>query len=481
MAPAAKPFGASRLEINLDTPSQGRRLYVPGEVLEGEIVLYNPYHAAGLEASVTFSGVSKVRFKEKGRLFSPVHTHEDEFLSVSRTNLARAMRQDAVFWKFRIPIPSYMSKSSARFADNESFAKVPGSSLPPSFDALGQGNGFRQLERSNVDPHGKVIYTLAATLTKPFFTHSYVGPTICQMQLPLSSLRSLKTGTPALQTISFHYHDIALDKLYDFPGELGDVRRALARDNRVARNCSKYFITPSITIKTSISIAFMTEQPLEVALYFHQAIPKYAREKLSPPVLHALNVEIFSQIQARAPSALRCEPRAEGGKRRASYSLDGARLPTSQSSYQLPGEKYSGFQWNSGDQVDSGCQWDSGYQWDIGALVQNSSTTSIDTPTFKTSNLSLSYTIHVRAEFSVCDRKISFDVRKPLLVEPRFSRGDVLPSKKRIGTSHAEGEKENEGDAPPPYSEHQGTTPAPALPGEQIQLPSYQTTLDEKR
>ncbi|KAL8761025.1 MAG: hypothetical protein Q9184_002814 [Pyrenodesmia sp. 2 TL-2023] len=482
MAPDAKTLGAS-LVINLDAPSQGRQSYVPGDVLEGEIVLYNPYHAAGLEASVNFSGTSKVRFKEKGRLFSPVHTHQDEFLSLSCTDLARTTRQDAVLWSFRIPIPSLTSKSSARFAADESFANFPSCSLPPSFDAQVQVDGRTQLERHNVNPYGKVVYTLRATLTKPFFMHSYVGPTICQMQLPLSSLRSLETGASALQAISLHYHDILLDNLGDRALDmLEHVHCGLARDIFVAGNCLNTFLTPNITIKASIPISYMAEQPLEIALFFSGATVKYARENLSPLVLHALNVEIVSEIQTRTLDALRREPQAKGGNRCAFYSLDAARVSTSQRFYRLIYEKYSGYQW--GRDFHSKIPFeppDRGFHWDVGALVPDSTTTSVDIPTFKTSNLSVSYTVHVRAEFSLCDEKIPFDITRPLVVAPRSIKEDVLPSKNPIATSHAEGGKGIEGDAPPPYSEDHRTTQSAALPGKRNQLPSYQTALEEKR
>lgn len=488
MAQDAKPSGASRLEINLEPPPQGRQSYLPGDVLEGEIVLYNPYHPAGFEASVTFSGASKVRFGERGRLFYPAHTYEGEFVSVNRTHLARTTRQDAVLWKFRVPIPTTLSESSASFADDESFAKFPGSSLPPSFDAQGQGNGFRQLEKRNVGPHGKIVYTLVATLAKPFGTQRRIGLRTCQMQLPLSSLRSQEAEAPALQTISFHHHNIMLENLDDWATKAMPriVHCGLARSSHVSFNCLNEFIKPSITIKTSIPVTPVAEQPLEIALFFDSATTKYAREKLAPLVLHALDVEITSHIQARAPSALRREPRMKGGERCAFYSLDAARLPTSQRFYQLYEEDIEylsarGNPWNLRFQPEIGYLRHIEYQWDIGALVPNPSTTPLDTPTFKTSNLSLSYTVHLRAEFSLCGEKIPFDITRPLDVAPRFSKEDVLPPKNRIGTSHAEGEKQNEGDAPPPYSEHQVTSRSPILPGEPTRLPSYQIALDEKR
>ncbi|KAL8919482.1 MAG: hypothetical protein Q9208_006767 [Pyrenodesmia sp. 3 TL-2023] len=489
-APDAKPSGASRLEINLQPPPQERQSYLPGDVLEGEIVLYNPYHPAGFEASVTFSGASKVRFGERGRLFYPAHTYEGEFVSVNRTHLARTTRRDAVLWKFRVPIPTSMLESSASFADDESFANFPGSSLPPSFDAQGQGNGFRQLEKRNVGPHGKIVYTLVATLAKPFGTQRRVGLRTCQMQLPLSSLRSLGAEAPALQTISFHYHDLMLDNLDDWAitGVLQNVHCGLARSPKGVHCCK--WSTPSITIKTSIPSTFMAEQPLEIALYFRRATVKYAREKLSPLVLHALNVEITSHIQARAPSALRSAlrrgPQAKGKTRSAFYSMDAARLPTSQRFYQLVHEEGIEYLSARGNPLKTrfephiGYHRDMEYQWDIGALVPNPNTTSLHTPTIKTSNLSLSYTVHLRAEFSLCGEKIPFDITRPLDVAPRFSKEDVLPPKNRIGISRAEGEKENEGDAPPAYSEHQSTSRSPTLPGEPTRLPSYQIALDEK-
>ncbi|KAL9018135.1 MAG: hypothetical protein Q9185_004542 [Variospora sp. 1 TL-2023] len=98
--------GHNRLQLSLNSPPDDRPVYLPGDPIQGDISLRNPHHAAGVDASISFTGLSRVRFKEKGRLFAPVHSHEEEFLGWWKTNLACTKRHDALVWKFNFWIPS---------------------------------------------------------------------------------------------------------------------------------------------------------------------------------------------------------------------------------------------------------------------------------------------------------------------------------------------------------------------------------------
>lgn len=88
----------NRLELSLEPPPHDGQSYVPGDLLKGAIILHSPLQAAGVEASINFAGTSIVRFKEKGRLFSPVHTHEDELASWSQANLPHTKLHDRLIW-----------------------------------------------------------------------------------------------------------------------------------------------------------------------------------------------------------------------------------------------------------------------------------------------------------------------------------------------------------------------------------------------
>ncbi|KAI4174117.1 MAG: hypothetical protein LQ346_008289 [Caloplaca aetnensis] len=464
MATDSKPLDTNRLSICLDNPSHGRQSYVPGDVLEGEIVLHNPYHAAGLEASITFSGVSKVRFKEKGRLFSPVQTHEDEFVSSAHTHLSLRKRPGAVFGSFRIPIPCYTSRIPTKLIEDESFAKFPGYSLPPSFGEQGQTYGSEDSERSIDGLPGRVVYSLVATLQKPFFTHSYLGPTLCQMRLPLSSLCTPEDQGPASRTISFHHHNIDPRHLYGAPIDdpKGDGAGMAAKDNddHAHIHCLKS-MSPSIHVQTLTSTTLTAGQPLCIFLSFDHNIEDFVTGKLPPLVLRTFNVEITSETRARVPSALRREPQARWAERCASCSLDVEPIPLSQRFCNLTEGR--------------------GYEWDITSLAPRFKTVTVHTPTFKTSNIALSYTLHVRCELGLGDEKIEFDARRPLIVWPRYRRELAPWANNQMGPLHIEGHQVNEGDVPPPYSEHQGASRSIAKPGDPVQLPNYQTVLDEKR
>ncbi|KAL8736506.1 MAG: hypothetical protein Q9166_000298 [cf. Caloplaca sp. 2 TL-2023] len=457
MAPDAVPPGANRLEISVDTPPLGRQRYIPGDVVEGEIALWNPYRAAGLEASISFVGVSKVRFREKGRLFAPVHTHEDEIVNWRQPNLARTKQPNPMLWRFRVPIPSSVtSVASSRFTEDETFANSSGYPLPPSFHVPHQGEDPRYVERDAADKNVTVVYILIANLTKPYFTHSYSGPTVCQMHLSLSSLRSLQSQAPALQIISSSHH-ISPYKLFGNIPDMPEYNRFGVAENHILFWNS---MKPSIDVDVSIPKYAIAGRPLDVHIRFRHNLVGFEAEKLAPLILHTLNMKVTSTTQARVPGVLRHNLQAKWEQRLLCCSLDITQVPDLQRSCLLS---------------DFRC-----HRWDVTSLIPKLNEFTLSIPSFKTSNLAYALTLNVWGELRICDETIRFNVKEPVIVLPRYNRADIPPSNTALVLSHTERSVEAENDAPPPYREHPNG--ASELPDrtDGAELPSYAKALDAK-
>ncbi|KAL8803670.1 MAG: hypothetical protein Q9200_006121 [Gallowayella weberi] len=450
MAPDAVPLKVNRLEMSIDTPPFGRPSYIPGDVVQGEIALWNPHHAAGLEPSITFTGVSKVRFKEKGRLFSPVHSHEDEFLSWREANLARTNHPNPMLWRFRIPIPSTsLLNVSSRFARDEDFAHSPGYALPPSF----------HLPRREVDgresdsEYGTVSYTIVAMLTKPFFTHSYAGPTVCQMRLPLSSLRSLDTQNLALHTIS-SCHEISPCWASNATGMPEPDCPLVAKRADDPRTLFLNEMKPTIDINVSMPKYAIVGRRLDIDIRFRPNVEAFVAEKLSPLILHAVNVEIISQNQIRVPGGLRREAPVKWEQTVLSGGLHAMDVPILQRSCH-PSDFHS-------------------HRWDITSLIPKLNQFTFDIPSFKTSNLAHSYTLKVWGQLKIDNHTLGFDVKEPVMVLPCYSSEDVRPS---TGTplvlSRPRAGVGADNDAPPPYCENPTRAADSSGIPEQAELPSY--------
>ncbi|KAI4240279.1 MAG: hypothetical protein L6R40_005215 [Gallowayella cf. fulva] len=344
-----------------------------------------------------------------------------------------------------------MSNTSSRFTEDENFANSPGDPLPPTFPSPPKREDSTHVERELEHETGTVFYTLVATIKKPFFTHSYAGPTSCQMHLPLSSLRPLESQAPVLRVISSS-HRISSSGVSD------DTRDTPAYHHLGPAGNSDL----SINVDVSIPKYAVVTRPLEIGVRFSHDIVDLAAEILPPLVLHAVNVEVISQTLARVPNGLRRGPHAKWEQKILCCSLDVTEIPVLQRSGTTSDTRY--------------------HQWDVTSLMPTLSRFTFDVPSFKTSNLAHSYTLTLSGELRVADETIRFDVKEPVVVLPRHSRGDIPRSSSALVIAQSETSIGVDNDAPPPYQEHERPNGAPRLSdtGDEARLPTYTNTLDTK-
>ncbi|KAL8722871.1 MAG: hypothetical protein Q9225_000704 [Loekoesia sp. 1 TL-2023] len=445
-------FSASRLEISLESPPDNGYLYAPGELLKGAIILHKPLYAAGVEASISFTGTSRVRFKEKGRLFSPIQTHEDELVSWSQANLLCTKQHDRLIWPFCVPIPSNAhssaTRSSPQSSDDENFAKYLGYALPPSFGAPLRGECPQAAERETTDRHVAIIYGLKGTLTKPHHAHPYTGPTICQKEVSISSHPFLDSPVPAFHVDS-SMHRISPYNL---------TSNVLDNNNVHSHNFFLETMKPYIHLHLSMPGTVIAGQALTINVSFDHSFVRSAAEKLPLVILHYFNVNVNSETRVRISGGSRRGPKAKWEEQIIQCSLDAARTPVEKRSCRLT-ESLS-------------------HRWDINALVPQLKTCTLDFPTFKAWNIALSYTLHVQGEVRLDNEKMRFDVKKPLIVLSDHSSKDALSTS---GPSPSESSRiQCEAGAPPPYSEHRDTAIVISTTAEEATLPSYQTVLNDR-
>ncbi|KAI4176940.1 MAG: hypothetical protein LQ343_000797 [Gyalolechia ehrenbergii] len=441
---------ANRLRIFLDPPSHKGPSFVPSDLVKGEIVLHNPEQAAGIEASVSFSGISSLRFKEKGRLFFPAHTHEDHLVSLCQGDLTPTKKHDRLIWPFSFTIPSNVqpcvSRSPSQFLDDDKFAKYPGYTLPPTVSTSPKGELVRSADKESADRHITVVYHVEATLTKPHFSHPYPGPTKCQRDLPLSPYPFHDTRLPAFHVYSY-LHRISPYNL---------TTDVLGHGNVYSHSLFWKTMKPYLHLHLSMPGNVFSSQALDVKLSFDHSFVHFAAVQLPPVVLRSFGVSVILETCARVSSGHRRHPQSNWEEKVLSCSLNETHIPVSNRSCILA-ESLS-------------------HKWDIHSLVPELRTSTLKIPTFKTWNIAMSYTLHVQGEVSLDNEKIRFDVKKPLIVLPDYSVEEVLPSSgaSPYENTHVEGEAS----APPPYSKHQDSAVAPLTMAEEAGPPSYNATLN---
>ncbi|KAL8940805.1 MAG: hypothetical protein Q9216_002631 [Gyalolechia sp. 2 TL-2023] len=439
---------ANRLEISLDPPSHKGLSFVPGDLVKGEIVLHNPDQAAGIEASVSFSGTSSLRFKEKGRLFSPAHAHEDNLVSLCQGELTPTNQEGRFIWPFSFTIPSKVqpcvSRPPLQFPEDEKFAKYPGYTLPPSIGPSPRGDSIKSADKEAADRHIAVVYVVKATLTKPHFSHPYSGPAVCQREVQLSPHPLRDTGVPAFHVYSYMHrvspHNLTTD--------------VLGHDNVYSHNLFWKTMKPYVHLHLSVPGHIFSSQPLDINLSFDHSFVHFAAVQLPPVVLHSLSVSVISETCARVSSGQRRHPQSKWEEKVLSCSLKLA--PVKDRSCVLAGSL--------------------SHKWDINSLVPALRTSTLNTPTFKTWNFAMSYTLHVQGGIRLDKENIRFDVKKPLVVLPDYSVEDALPPSGP--TPYDNTHVEMEANAPPPYSKHRDSAVAPLAMAEQAGPPSYNATLN---
>ncbi|KAL8947961.1 MAG: hypothetical protein Q9222_005808 [Ikaeria aurantiellina] len=436
-APNVNPPGTNRLGILLDDPPDGRESYIPGDLLKGEIILYQPYHAAGVEVSITFSGTSRVQFKEKkGRRFFPSLAHNDDLVFRQQTNISRTKNIDPMIWKFQLRIPSnvqdFPKSKSSKFSNNERYVSNAGYALPPSFTIQ---------SKNDTDTKAEITYRLEAILKKPHFSHSYPGPPFCKMDVPVSASHDADGHRPrTLATI----HSISPATL---TAPVHDDDNHQSESSWAAEN-------PSLTIFFSAPDIIVAGKAPVLELWVSHNLIQIAAEQLSPLTIKTLSVNITSQTNMRA-SRLGREYHTSFDEQHISSTLDGTDFPEEQRMCGL-----------------TECN---PRKWDIAALMSDLSALTLDAPAVKTSNLAHSYTLRMQAQFILGEEAIDFDTTKALKVLPRCNGEGPQGLRNHHATPNEEQSEGNAGDAPPSYSQHQDHVLLPSASETRSQLPSYDT------
>ncbi|KAL9029325.1 MAG: hypothetical protein Q9196_002431 [Gyalolechia fulgens] len=199
-----------------------------------------------------------------------------------------------------------------------------------------------------------------------------------------------------------------------------------------------------------------SSQALDVNLSFDHSFVHFAAVLLPPVILHSFALSVISETCARVSSGQRRQHQSKWEEKVLSCSLNEAQVPIRDRSCILA-ESLS-------------------HKWDLNSLVPELRTCTLSIPTFKTWNIAISYTLHVRGEVRLDHDKIGFDVKKPLIVLPDYSIKGALRS--RSPSPYEDTHLESEGSAPPPYSTHHRSAIAPPAMAEQTGPPSYDATLD---
>lgn len=441
---------ANRLEISLDPPSHKGQSFIPGDLVKGEILLQNPDQATGLEASISFLGVSSLRFKEKGRrLFSPAHTHEDNLVNICQGDLAPAHQQDRLIWPFSFTIPSNVqpcvSRTPLQYLDDERFAKHPGYTLPPTVSTLPKRDRAKSIDRESADRQINVAYVVKATLNKPHFTHPYSGTMQCQKDVPLSPHPLHDTSIPTFHVYSY-LHRVSPNNI---------TTDVLGRDRTYSRDVFWKTMKPYVHLHLSMPGNVSSSHGLDINLSFDHSFVRSVAVHLPPIILQSFSVSVISETRARVSGNQRRHPQSKWEEEVLNCSLDETKVPIRDRS-RILAESLS-------------------HKWDMNSLVPELRTSALGIPSFKTLNIAMSYTLHVRGEVKLDNEKIRFDVKKPLIVLPEYSTEDADPSDgpSPYDSTHVD----NEPSAPPPYHKHRDSAIAPLEVTERSGPPSYSASI----
>ena len=446
--------GANYLEISLNSPPHLRPCYVPGDTISGEIIIHGPEQIHGIHASITLKCVARVHFKESGRIFSPDHTHEIVLLHWQKRILARKKHPGHIAWAFSFSMPSNVQLAcSSRWsssAGDSSFASNRGHLLPPSLSKYLDEGLIPNLAEEPLDGVVSIVYTLKATLTKPYFSHPYSGPTNREREIIFSPLRQEEPQCNPQVTSSTH----SLSP-YNLTSNVRD------HDSAHAQRLYWTTMKPTVTLHISIPTVVASGQVLGIKLSFEHNISQVLIKKLPPLILNTISIYVSAETYARVPGGLRRDPQT--GWEHA-YSIGHLK---------------------DSDEADRAIMLTDANtkRWDVNSLLKELNERSIDIPTFKTYNIARSWTLEVQGELKLADQKMPFDVKKPLVVLPRYNREEVLReirSNEIATASLSSNNIEREDGAPPPYSLHEGNAPSSSTTAEGIGLPSYHTALNEK-
>ncbi|KAI4194648.1 MAG: hypothetical protein LQ348_002596 [Seirophora lacunosa] len=340
MASGSNPLDLNRLSVSLDSPPHPRQVYLPGDSVQGYISLHNPYHASGLQASISFAGLSRVHFKET-RLFSSALSHDDEYIAWRKANLACTKHHDGLIWNFQFYIPT--EEHSRCFAHEESFSKRAADALTPTFCTSQIAGDNNLTHKKGEDNYAAVTYTLKADLAKPHSSHSYPGPTACQIPLPLSPIRLQSFHDLPPNVVSSSHH-ISPHKLTTRVLDQADYAHlGLPNDPVNAHKLFWKFMKPCLDVEVSIPKCAMIGRKLDVKLRIDHNLKQLPAEKLPQVILEAVRIELVSETRLRIPNGPRRDPQTKWTKMISYYLLNATRIPVETRSRKLTKSKANGW------------------------------------------------------------------------------------------------------------------------------------------
>ncbi|KAL8980115.1 MAG: hypothetical protein Q9177_005968, partial [Variospora cf. flavescens] len=286
--------------------------------------------------------------------------------------------------------------------------------------------------------YAAVTYILKATLSKPDSSHSYAGPTVCQIQLPFSPL-CLETFRDCPPHVVSSSHPIPPYNLATTVFGRGENRRRRSLTNVFWTSMGPRLDTTVLTPKIAVAA-----QPLDIKLSFDHNLMHFAARQLPPVILETLSIELVSETRARIPNASPRDPQAKWTEITFCCKLDAASIPVEQRSGMLTRSKE--------------------HRWDANLLVPELNAGLPVTPSFVTPSLSHAHTLRVRGQMDIDTEKIQFNVEKPLIVLSQYSREDPLAFSSKSASMSESDHVEDETSAPPPYTEASSGA---------ITLPSY--------
>ena len=436
------------LQIALEPPPDGSNEYVPGDVIKGEIILKNPYHASGIEASVTLTGVARVRFKEKGRFLASESTHECLLINQVQPDLLRTKHSAGLAWPFTFIMPDSVlatmpRRASLTFSESAPFATQPGHPLPPNLSEALNERFVRIKDAETPDKNITIAYFVTGTLRKPHLTHSYTGQTTCHKAFHFAPLRSSEAQENENHTVSTRSQNKPPGYL---PGDSSSIKMN------------------SVNVHVSLPRVAIIGHPLKIEVRFDIESVQEAVQDYSFMALERVEVGIFAETRARVPGLVGRDVQAFWISEVFSRQSVGDHMGPQERSILLT-------------ESATRC-------WNLLPVMPELNALAFEAPSFETYNISRSYMLEVRGHLALGQHDTPFDVTSKLIVLPRYTRREVTRvTSSTLPLNHSSRARDNEqkDGAPPSYFPNKADLRASSDAPEADGLPSYDSAMDKKR
>ena len=455
----------NRIELLTRPPPHPQTHFIPGDTITGSVTIHKPHEASQLGASISLVGIARVKFKEKGRLFSQDATHECELVRIHSRDLTRVANDDQISWTFNIPLPPTTQPTRSNQFDssaqgNQDFASNIGHPLPPTFGG-GLTDDFMHLPKAeSPEKNVTIVYNIHAVFDKPFHTHPYKGPLSCSTTISVSTLPS---------------PDANLQKQHVVASDMPLPRNHLPGTPQQVPN-------PNLTLQTCLPSTLPSSSAnMDIKLRLSHSIPDYLTDKLPPVTMQSFAVTLHSDTLLRVPTTSNSSiwPRETLVRFAQSYQL--AHLPPISARDDPSGDSESELH-NRSILLAGPTEL---AEWHLADLLPALRSLDVaETPSFKTFTVARTYQLQLKCDLVYESQKLSFEVARPLVViSPDV--GGRMPS--GADASHLLGEAEgahapDDNDAPPPYRYE--AMPSPSGAGFEIsrdaqerELPNYERSI----